>query len=385
MLNLLHWIAIFFLLASAAGIAYLCIAVWRVLTFRQLPAPNGKFTPPVTILKPIHGIEPELYENLASFCDQEYADFQIVFGVHDANDPALGTIENVIASFPERDIALVIGDASTSGNPKIANLQRMLGAVKYDLLVIADADMRVEPRYLRAVVAPFAQSSVGAVTALYAGVPSGGPYSALAAMFINEQFTPSVLVALTFEQLRYCFGSTMAVRRSALDAIGGLDALAPYLADDYMLGKFISEHGLTVALAQTLIHNVVDEPTFAGLWSHQMRWARTIRASRPFGYAGSFLTFGFSMTLLYLATSGNIALGVPLGLVAAALCVALHYAARASFASEHPATPWLAPARDLLGCALWAVSYFGRSVRWRDAKFAVDVAGHVTDESAQTG
>lgn len=374
--NLLQLVAPLFLIATFAGIAYLCLAIWRVLAFRTATT-NNDFTPPVSILKPICGLEPALYENLRTFCEQEYPQYEVIFGVHSSEDPAIAVIERVIGDARSCVPTLVIGNEGGAANPKIANLQSMMPHARHDIVVIADADMRVDETYLRNVVLPFARGQVGAVTALYRGVPSTGRCSGLAAMFINEQFAPSVLVALMLEPLRYCFGSTMAVRRSVLDAIGGLDALAPYLADDFMLGKLVSDRGFDVVLASTLVQNVVRECTFAEVWTHQLRWARTIRVSRPLGYAGSVVTFAFSMALLYLATSWNLGPGIALILVAGALDVALHHATRARFGVDSPAAPWLAPVRDVLGCAIWVASYVVNGVRWRNAALSIDATGRI--------
>lgn len=371
----MHPIAAFFFLAALAGILYLCIAIRCLRALRHRPPPSEAFAPPVTILKPICGIEPELYENLLSFCEQRYPQFHVVFGVQSPNDPAIAIIERVIENAPQCDCTLTIGSAVPYANPKIANLHSLVASARHDLLVIADSDMRVDSSYLSRVVAPFERDRVGAATALYCGVPSTGAYSPLAAMCISEHFAPSVLVALKLEKLRYCFGSTMAVRRTALDAIGGLEALAPYLADDYMLGKLVSERGFEIALAATVVRNVVSELTFIGIWSHQLRWARTIRAVRPLGHAGSFITYPVAMAALYLATSCNLAWGLPLLLGSVAATLVLHTTARRSFDAAEPARPWLAPLRDVFGCAIWIASYFGRNVRWREAAFKVDEQG----------
>jgi ceramide glucosyltransferase len=337
--------------------------------------------PGVTVLKPVCGLEPELYENLCSFCDQTYGVFQVIFGVQDPTDPALEVIERVVQRFPTRDLLVAIGKPSSTriagANPKVANLTGMIGHAKYDLLVIADADMRVGTDYLRSIARDFASESVGAVTCLYAGAACTGFESTLAAMQINDQFAPSVLVAVALQRLRFCFGATMAVRHTVLDAIGGLGALASRLGDDYVLGELVSERGLAVRLSSYVVQNVVSEPGLGSLWRHEMRWARTVRAQRPLGYAFLFVTYPLPIALLFLALSPSLALGLSVALVATVLRVALHYAMRAALDVPGRPQPWLIPLRDALGLGVWIASFFGRSVRWRQRDFTLKAGGEI--------
>ena len=254
----------------------------------------------------------------------------------------------------------------------------MLHVARYDILVIADSDMRVQSNYLRTIVSPFKDPGVGAVTCLYRGSPVGGLASALAAMFINDWFLPSVLVALTFEKLRYCFGASMAVRREALEAIGGFKALAYELADDYMLGKLISERGYTIRLAPYLVENVILEPGLKALFLHELRWARTVRSVRPVGYAFSFIAYPLPMSILFLlvaqfATVGLMAVALTIG-----LRILLQYLARTSFGISSPAMPWLIPIRDMLGFLVWCAGFLGRSVQWINGQFSLSPDGRLT-------
>ncbi len=262
-------------------------------------------TPPVTILKPLAGLEVELLENLRSFVDQRYPRFQVIFGVTDPADRAVAIVERVMAEFPHADVSIVIGNPASAANPKVANLCAMIGRAKYDLLVIADADMRVDCGYLRTIVASFDDPRVGAATALYCGEAANNVASMLGAMYINEQFVPSVMVAHLLEPLTYCFGSTMAVRRAVLDDIGGLAALSAHIGDDYLLGKLVTDRGYTVALAPNLVRNIVYERNIRALLRHELRWARTIRAQRPSGYASLFLTQPLLCALLLLTFTGG--------------------------------------------------------------------------------
>jgi ceramide glucosyltransferase len=370
--------------ATLASILYLALATCKVTFYenhhhrKHYPQPGSPNLGPVTVLKPICGPDPNLYENLRSFCQQAYPHYQVLFGVSDAADPAITIIERVIADFPNLDLGLVVDDRLIGTNFKVSSLANMLGLAKYDILVIADSDIRVRPDYLGSIVAPFEDPGVGAVTCLYKGCPVGGLASAIAAMFINEWFLPSVLVALTFEKLRYCFGASMAVRREALEAIGGFEALADDLADDYMLGKLLSERGYKIHLAPYLVENEVLEPDLKRLFLHELRWARTVRSVRSVGYTFSFIAYPLPMSMLFLLVTRFATLGVVAVALTLGLRVLLHYAVRAAFRLSSPAMPWLIPIRDSLAFLVWCVSFLGRNVQWRNGRFSLDSDGRLT-------
>ncbi|MGH7707114.1 MAG: bacteriohopanetetrol glucosamine biosynthesis glycosyltransferase HpnI [Vulcanimicrobiaceae bacterium] len=367
-------------LLSLAGIAYLGFAIQRVVAFRK-PAGPTVDQPPVTILKPLCGAESQLYENLRSVCDQSYPAYQIVFGVRDRDDPAIAVVDRIIAEFPALDLALVVDAHVSTANPKVANLANMIGRAKHGILVIADSDMRVDRAYLRAVVAPFADPRVGAVTCLYGGTPVAGIASRLGAMFINDQFAPSVLVARSLEELRYCLGATMAVRRDLLAAIGGFEALGAHVADDHELGRLASARGFEVVLAPYVVTNVVDEPSLRSLWDHELRWARTIRSVRPIGFACSLVTHAVPMAVAFAALSPWQGVGLGLVAVAGGLRVGLHYAAHATLQIPSRPTPWLIPARDAASLAVWIAAFFGRRVRWRSRDFSLHSDGRLSPHS----
>ncbi|PYM08826.1 MAG: hypothetical protein DMD82_01510 [Candidatus Rokuibacteriota bacterium] len=363
-------------LASVASLAYVALAILRVRAFgRRRERPVGG--PPVTVLKPIRGVEPGLYDNQRSFCEQDYPAFQVVFGVRDARDPAIPIIERVIRDLPGRDLTLVVSDRVVGANYKASNLANMYESAKHDLLVVADSDMRVDPNYLGTVVGPLADPRVGVVTCLYRGRSERGVWSALGAMFINEWFLPSVLVARTFQPDRFCFGATMAVRREALEAIGGFTRLAAYLADDYMLGALMNERGLRVALSSYVVDNIVSEPDFKTLFRHELRWARTIRTAEPLGYAMSFLTYSLVLSGMYLLVSSFSGLGAVVAGGALTVRLATHYAVRASLGIAEPRRPWLVPVRDLLCFVIWLASFWGRTVQWGGRKFSVASDGRM--------
>jgi ceramide glucosyltransferase len=366
-----------FLFVSLVSVTYLGVAVLRTHRFARRPAPRLVAGPPVTILKPVCGDEPSLYENLKSFCDQEYPAFQVVFGVRHPSDPAVAVVERILQEHPERDIRLVVNDRVWGGNYKASNLANMYEAAKHDLLVVADSDMRVDPSYLASIVGPVLDPAVGAVTCLYSGRPGRGVWSALGAMFVNEWFIPAALVARAGNVVPLCFGSTMALRRDVLEAIGGFAALADHLADDYVLGALVKARGLRIELSSYVVENVITEPSLSALFLHELRWARTVRSVQPLGYSLSFVTYTLPVSFLYLVLSAGSPLAGAVFAAAAALRLVAHAVSRRTLGVKGPWRPWLVPARDALCAAVWAASFFGRTVRWRGQEISVRPGGRL--------
>jgi ceramide glucosyltransferase len=364
----------------AAALGYSAIALFRVWTFPR-PAPAAGAQPPITLLKPVAGAEPNLEQNLRSFCSQDYPEFQILFGVRDARDPAIPIVERLVRDYPQRNAALVIDPTVAGSNYKISNVLNMMPRARHDLLVVADADCRVGGTYLAEIAAAFADPAVGAATCLYKGTPLRPRLAdRLGAMFINEWFLPSVLVALLTERLRYCFGATMAVRRDVLQKIGGFAALVSYLADDYMLGHLVTAAGHDVVLVPHIVDITVAEGSLAALLRHELRWARTMRTVRPVGYALSGLTDAIPLTILCGVLRGFGALDLLLVGVAVAVRILSHYAARARLNLSGPAVPWLVPIRDLLTFGIRVMSFTGRRVAWQNRDFVVRPDGRMVAE-----
>lgn len=366
------------LTAGLAGVAYLGFATLRLLAFaRKREHLEDGFAPGVTVLKPLCGDEPQLLENLSSFCDQDYGRFQVIFGVRDADDPAVAIVKQVVERFPDRDLSLCFDPRVRGENLKVANVINMMERAKYDFVFVADSDTRVDRMYIRSMVAPFANPAVGAVTCLYRGVPVAGTVSALGALFINDQFAPAVLVAIALSPMDFCLGATMAVSRNALDKIGGFESLASFLADDRMLGRKVRERGFDVVLSSYVVEHDAVERDFASLWAHELRWARTMFSARPAGYAFSFIMYAVPMSLIYWAVSRDAIGGAVLASVALGLRLALHHVARRALRIAAADSPWLIPLRDLLGLCVWATTFFGRGVRWRDRNFVIDADGRM--------
>jgi ceramide glucosyltransferase len=356
---------------------YLVGAVIAAAGFARRRAAAPPSAEPVSVLKPLHGTEPELHENLRSFVDQDYPAVQVVFGVRSATDAALPVARAVMAERPLADTALVIDPAGRGSNLKVANLENMLPTARHDILVLADADMRVERRYLETVTAPLHDPAVGLVTCLYKGRSSGGLWSQLGAMHINYGFLPSALTGAAMGVGDGCFGATIALKRDTLDRIGGFVPLRDELADDHRIGAAVRAYGGKVVLAPYLVGNVVAEASFLALWRHELRWARTVRAMVPFGFAGSIITHPVPVAALLAIVNGFDSPACGLFL----LTLAMRWAAAAILARilDLPRRRlWALPLRDVLSFAVFVSSFCGRSVSWRDQLFRVDPTGRIS-------
>jgi ceramide glucosyltransferase len=368
---------------AAASLGYLLGALYGVVRRPRAGRPAAASQPPVTLLKPLCGDEIGLYENLRSFFRIDYPDYQLVFGVREAKDPALAVVERLKREFPGCDAAIVVNPRIHGTNLKVSNLINMMEEARHDVLLIADSDIRVAPDYLAHVVAGLAQPGTGVVTCAYLARPLRETAACrLAALQINDWFFPSVLVARALGRKNFCMGSTMALRREALASIGGLMALKDLLADDYMLGHLMVGRGFRVALAPCLVETTVPEAALGPVLRRELRWARTIRTVEPASYAGSVLMYTSPIALL---AAGLLLLGgVPwapafLPVLAASLGrMALHGLVRRKFEAGAPGW-WLTPIRDILSFGVWAASFAGRSVVWRGQHLEVDAQGVLTE------
>ena len=329
--------------------------------------------PKATVLKPLCGLEPETYACLRSFCDQQYPEFQIIFGVAAADDPVLAVVQRLQQEFPHRDVRILIDRRQHGSSRKVSNLINMMTEASHDYLVIADSDVCVDDQYLGKVVAPLRDADVGVVTCAYRGVPRGGFWSLMGSLFINEWFTPSVYVAAKGGSRSFAFGATIALRREVLSRIGGFGAIANHLADDYRLGELTRRLGLRTVLSGVEVDVVVAESNLGSLVAHELRWLRTIRAIRPLAYSFCFITFALPVTLLgaLLSRGGSVAL--ILLAIAAAARLLLHLKMRR--ARARPAQIALIPVRDCLSLALWAWSFTNRRVKWRNEHYEVSRDG----------
>jgi len=341
--------------------------------FRRKREPDPDFTPPVSILKPLKGSEREAYENLASFCRQDYPEYEILFGVDDARDSAIPVVERIMRAFPGIPIRLVIGKADHATNNKVAKLCRLVPEARHELLVVSDADTRVEPDYLRRVVAPFRDPCVGAVTSLYRGMTLPSLWSELEALNLTTDWLASTLVARKLEGVRFALGATIALTRARLAEIGGFEALADCATDDHDLGRRIASQGHRVELIPCPVQTLCASSTARQFFSHQLRWGVFIRHCRPWGYVGQLFIKGlpWSIAAALVAPSRLLALACLAIPLAARLGVALSFGA---YGMKDPLLTrrwWLIPLRDTLEFLIWLLALFSNRVRWGDSEFYV--------------
>jgi ceramide glucosyltransferase len=368
-------------LAAVAGTGYQLAAAHLLARFvARQPAPPVT-TPPVTLLKPLCGAEPGLEACLRSFCDQPYPHLQIVFGVHDEADGALPVVRQLQAEYKDLDITVVVGQGRPEGgNPKVANLLDMMPAARHDVLVLSDSDMKVSPDYLSAIVATLEQPGVGIATCLYVGHAGEGTWSRLGAMGINHGFLPSVMVAEAIGRTDGCFGATIALTRSMLEAIGGFELLREQLADDYLLGEAVRERGQSIGLIPNLPRSMVHEPGFGSMFDHEVRWGRTLASIDRVGYVASMVTLTVPLAVISVAISACAAAGGAVALGALALALAGRWwAVRSQERSLglDGGTPLLILVRDLLSFAVQIVALSGRTVQWRGRQFRIGRRGNL--------
>jgi ceramide glucosyltransferase len=328
--------------------------------------------PPVSILKPLKGMDPEIYESFRSHCIQDYPEYEIIFGVSDPQDPAIESVKALQQEFPDRRIQLVICLEILGANVKVSNLTQMLPAARFDSLIVNDSDIRVTPDYLRTVMAPLSDSRTGMVTCLYRGVAATTLGSRLESLGISTDFCPGVLVARQLEGgIRFGLGSTLAFRRAELEKLGGFRSIVDHLADDYELGKRIASLGLQVELSSVVVETHLPAYRFRDFFAHQLRWARGVRDARAGGYLGLVFTFGIPWALVALMASQ----GSPWSWATLASTLVLHLAVAllvgVSVLGDRQVLrdAWLIPLRDLIAAIVWFVSLTGDTVTWRGERF----------------
>ncbi|HVN85900.1 MAG TPA: bacteriohopanetetrol glucosamine biosynthesis glycosyltransferase HpnI [Candidatus Binatia bacterium] len=366
-----------------ASIWYYLMVLYSAREFfraRGQQASSDQSLPTVTILKPLKGLDPDLCENLATFCRQEYpADVQIIFGVADAGDPATHAVGQLRRDFPAVRIDLVIDGRVHGTNYKVSNLHNMYASARNDVIVIADSDIRVQPDYLRRVVAPLRDPAVGMVSCLYKAVRKPGGPTVIESLFINTDFAAMVMAARKVEKPSYAFGATIALRRETLDAIGGFLSIRNYLADDYYLGHRVAARGLALVLSDVVVETVLDVGSWRRLVQHQIRWARTYRTVRPGGYLGSLLTHATLWSVLSAIYYGF----SPSSLALASAVIGLRIWCAGQFCFRYLATDntWaqlpLVPLKDLFISIVCMASFFGNTIQWSGHTFRVKLGGEM--------
>ena len=368
-MSFIFWLGVGGCVIAAVAMIYTIIAWIAVRSFRRAPPAPLASLPAVTVLKPLCGAEYELYEALRSFCEQRYARFQIVFGVRDAQDPAVAVVHRLQREYPGLDLQLAIDPTQRGSSRKVSNLMNMMPLARHDFLVIADSDVRVAPDYLSQVVAPLRDPGVGIVTCPYRGRPRPGFWSLLGSIFVNEWFMPSAHVAALFGSRSFAFGATIALRREVLAGIGGFAAIANQLADDYRLGELTRRMGLKTVLSEVVVETGIDERSCADLVRHELRWLRTIRIVQPAGYAFSFISFGVPTAALGCLLADGADATLAMLAVTAAARLMLHFAV-----CKTPLPIWRIGAvvlNDALGFALWCWGFTARRVQWRQVSYQV--------------
>ena len=382
MLDHIHWLAV---LAAALGtlssMAFYLLCIWSAAGFlresKSKAAGGGarptqaQANPPVSILKPLKGTDPGMYESLRSHCVQDYPEYEIIFGVSDPNDPAVTLVSRLQVEFPQRTIRLVVCEKDLGANTKVSNLAQMLPQARYEYLIVNDSDIRVESDYLRKVVPPLTDPVVGMVTCLYRAVASPTLGSRLESLGISTDFIAGVLAARQLEGIRFGLGSTLAFRRRDLQVIGGFEALADYLADDYELGSRIAARGLKVVLSDSIVETFLPAYGLGAFLVHQLRWARTIRDSRRWGYLGLGLTFGLPWAMLTVVLAQGAAWAWALLGAAVVVRSAMALTVGRSVLRDRQVLQflWLIPLRDVIALLVWLASFAGHTISWRDEAF----------------
>lgn len=375
-----------FIIETIAAIGTICCLGFYVLSLYGITsffrarrqhdreAPRS-FLPSVSILKPLKGIDPHIRDAFRSHCEQDYPEYELIFGVSDPEDPAIVFVRELQREYPQRRIELVIGSRDLGTNRKVSTLAQMLPAARQDVLIVNDSDILVEPDYLRRVVAPLHDPSVGMVTCLYRGVPAPTLGSKMEALGISTDFIPGVLSARIVEGgIHFGLGSTMAFRRPDLQAIGGFESILDYLADDYELGNRISALGKRVELSEVVVATFLPAYSARQFFDHQLRWARSVRGSRSWGYTGLVLTFGVPWALgTVLAARGSIASWILLAVtLAARVAVALGSGIGVLRDRRVLTSLYLLPLRDLIAPVVWIIGLVGNRISWRGDVFYLE-------------
>ncbi|HEX4021875.1 MAG TPA: bacteriohopanetetrol glucosamine biosynthesis glycosyltransferase HpnI [Acidobacteriaceae bacterium] len=386
---LAHLVAAATTILTLAGLGYYIFALWAARAYnRTRRKPQLSIYPPVSLLKPVKGMDPGMYQDFASHCRQDYpGEYEIIFGVRRLEDESVPVIRRLQTEFPDRRIHLAICPEKLGSNGKVSNLVQMLPQVRFDHLIVNDSDIRVSPRYLRNVMGQFSSREggrpVGMVTALYRGRSHQTLGSRLEALGIATDFMAGVLMARWLEKgIRFGMGSTLAFTRKALDAIGGLQPLVDYLGDDYELGARISKAGFRVKLSCEVVETSVPAYRFHQFFDHQLRWARNLRDARKAGYWGMLVTFGLPWALLNTLTNGGSLSSLALLSLMLLARIALALSVGVGVLEDRRVLRdlWLLPLRDCVALVIWVWSFADDHVEWRGERFLLS-RGKLTRQS----
>ena len=363
------------LVLAAAPLVYYALATWVAIRFfrRERARRLTEYTPPASILKPVYGVDFGSYENFASFCRQDYTEYEILFALNDERDPALPLIQRLIAEFPQHPIRLLIGAEHLGANRKVNKLARMVREAKYDVLVLSDGDVRVGPNYLREVAGRLADPKIGAVTSFYRAVSEKNIWAEMEAIGASSDFFAGVLMAEWTEGIHFALGASIATTKEWVRKAGGFEAFAGALADDYELGNRIARAGGEVVLSRETVWTMYPAQTVRGFWDHQVRWARTVRLCRPLSYLGLLFTQGLPWTVLAILVSPSwiLAAGYVLAYLILRFAVAWAVAIRGIEDEVLRRKIWLVPMRDAIHFVVWLASFGSNRIKWGKTEYAI--------------
>ena len=366
-----------FLGFAAIPAIYYTIAIVSSFRFFQGAAAKAdetsSFEPPASILKPVRGLDPDAYENFASFCRQDYPDYEILFCIGDTSDPAFPLLEQLVREFPERRIRILIGSGRAAANDKVAKLVRLVDEASHEYLVISDSDVRVQPNYLRSIIAPLANPQIGAVTCFYVPTEHTSWIQRLQDLGMLSDFYPGILVAKQLDGVKFALGPTIGTTRARLQAFGGYASLENRPADDLLVGRLIAGQGYEVELLAYAISTVPDYQSLRELFEKRLRWITVMRQMRPWGHFGLIFTFGLPWALLAVAVHPTFAIAASYlgGYLAFRAILTALVGVRGLKQRGVWGKMWLIPVWDSLACLIWLVSFTRKSIRWRGHNYLI--------------
>src|SRR6202140_1375404 len=378
MIHLYHgWVVAVLVIATFPLIYYL-LAIFAALAFSrrakaQAPA-TPTFEPPVSILKPVHGVDFASYENYASFCKQDYPEYEILFAVNNESDPAIAVVTQLIADYPQRHINLLIGAEYLGANQKVNNLARLTREARHEVLALSDGDVRVGPKYLSNVVAPLQDGNVGAVTSFYRGIAQNNLYAELEAVGASSDFFAGVLMAAWTEGVKFTLGASVATTKTWMQKVGGFEPIAAFLADDYEIGRRVTQSGGRVVLSHETVSTMYPSQTPRSFWQHQLRWARTVRLCRPASYAALLFTQGLPwvMAAALIASTHGIAASYLLAYLVLRLAMAWFVGVSVVGDEVLRRRLWLVPLWDAIHFVVWSASFVSNHVVWGNVEYVID-------------
>jgi ceramide glucosyltransferase len=355
------------------SLGFYMAATLAAMRFSRRPqlASNPEFAPSVSVLKPVHGTDFGSAQNFASFCTQNYPNYEVLFAVNDESDPAITLIRALMSKHPELRIQLLTGAPFVGENRKVNNLAHLAREARHEIVVITDGDVRVEPNYLRNVVAPFAINATGAVTSLYRGIAQRNFFGELEALGAATDFAAGVLVAERTEGLNFALGASIVTTKTWIQRIGGFEAIAKLLADDYELGHRIADAGGTVILSREIVATMYPVQTLRAFWDHQLRWARTVRICRPISYVGLIFTHGLPWAILVALLAHTTTIAALCVCAYVLLRLAMAFAVGVGVLQDETVRRrwWLIPIRDAIHFVVWLASFASNRITWGDAQF----------------